>query len=204
MTTSQLPPPSGRLFVALPVPASVRASLVAALERSSVDDRRLRRTRPERWHVTLAFLGDTPLERLPDVAAVVASALRRRPLPDELRLGSPGRFGDHTLWVGVDESPPGSLRRLGADIQAGLADADLPVTQRTVTPHITLARARRRGRVSRTDVEALGHLPTIPWQPLGVEVWQAHLGDGPARYSTEASIPDTGHRNEGRGSAATT
>lgn len=204
MTTSGLPPPSVRLFVALPVPTSVRASLAAALDRSSVDDRRLRRTRPEGWHVTLAFLGDTPTERLPDVAGVVAAALRRRPLPDELRLGAPGRFGDHTLWIGVAEAPPGSLGRLAADLQADLADADLPVAQRSLTPHITLGRARRRGRVSRTDVASLEHLPSIPWRPVSVEVWQAHLGDGPARYSTEVSIPDTGHRNEGPGSGVTT
>lgn len=206
MTTSQPRPASLRLFVALPVPTSVRAALATALDRPSADDGRLRPTRPEAWHVTLAFLGDTPAERLPAVVDVVTSVLRRRPLPDELRLGPAGRFGGHTLWIGVDDRPTGSIGRLGADVQSGLADADLPVTQRAVTPHITVARARRRGRVGPTDVDALGPVPPIPWHPVGVEILRAHLGDGPARYITEASVErtDTGHQNEVRDSGAAT
>jgi RNA 2',3'-cyclic 3'-phosphodiesterase len=195
-----------RLFVALPIPAPVRTALLAALDRSVLDAGDLRRTLPEGWHVTLAFLGDTPAERLPDVADAVTSVLAQRPLPDQISLGRPGRFGEHTLWIGVDDEPPGSIGRLGADLQSCLADADLPVKQRVLRPHLTVARARRGGRVTPTDVRALDAIPPTLWQPLTVEVWQAHLGNGPARYTTEASVAhkDTGHRNESGDSAGTT
>ena len=197
---------SVRLFVALPVPPSVRDTLRTPLDRLLPDDGRLRRTHPEGWHVTLAFLGDTPAARLTDVLDVVSAVLARRSLPDRVGLGSPGRFGDHTLWIGLAEDPPGSLGRLGADLQNELAAADLPVRQRELRPHITIARARRRHRVSQADVRALEQAPGISWRPAGVEIWQSHLGDGPARYATAASVaqPDTGHQDREVGSDAAT
>ncbi|TVR29507.1 MAG: RNA 2',3'-cyclic phosphodiesterase [Nitriliruptor sp.] len=206
MTSTHPTPRPVRLFVALPVPPSVRDSLRTPLDRLLPDDARLRPTHPEGWHVTLAFLGDTPAVRLTDVVDVVSAVLARRSLPDRVGLGSPGRFGDHTLWIGLDEEPPGSLGRLGADLQSDLAAADLPVRQRELRPHITIARARRRHRVSQADVRALEQAPGISWRPAGVEIWQSHLGDGPARYVTAASVaqPDTGHQDREVGSDAAT
>jgi len=195
-----------RLFIALPIPPPVRIAVGTFLARCVPDDGQLRRTRPDGWHVTLAFLGATPAARLPEVVQVVRAALARHPLPRQVQLGPPGRFADHTLWLGIDEEPPGSLARLGGDLQSRLAEADLPVTQRKVSPHITIARARRRGRVSQPHVRALEQVPTTSWRPAGVEVWEAHLGDGPARYTAAASVahPDTDHQDEAEGSSSVT
>lgn len=195
-----------RLFVALPIPAPVRATVCAFLSRHVPDDEQLRRTRPEGWHVTLAYLGETPAARLPEVVQVARVALARHPLPHQIQLGRAGRFAHHTLWLGIDEEPPGSIARLGGDLQSRLAEADLPVTRREVNAHITIARARRRGRVSQTHVRALEQAPTTSWRPAGIEVWEAHLGEGPARYTSAASVahPDTDHQDEAAGSSAVT
>lgn len=202
MSSTSTTHPSVRLFVALPIPPSVRDRLSTSLDGSLPDDGRLRHTRPRGWHATLAFLGDTPAARVPDVIQVATSALTRHPLPNQIRLGTPGRFGDRILWIGIDEQPPGSIGRLGAGLQSDLSAADLPVTQRELRPHITVARARRRSRVSPADVRALEQAPTTSWRPVGIEIWQAHLGDGPARYTTVASVaqPDTGQQDEAGGS----
>ncbi|WP_317797264.1 RNA 2',3'-cyclic phosphodiesterase [Actinoplanes sichuanensis] len=91
--------------------------------------------RPEKWHVTLAFLGDVPG---PDVPSVVA-ALADVPLPGliNLRLAGSGTFGA-VLWAGVH----GSLEQLTAfreDIRTALAAADFPIDARPFRPHLTIS-----------------------------------------------------------------
>jgi RNA 2',3'-cyclic 3'-phosphodiesterase len=66
---------SARLFVALPVPATVRRGLERVRERLLERDPDLRFTRPEGWHVTLAFLGSVPAARMDEVGRVVRAAV---------------------------------------------------------------------------------------------------------------------------------
>jgi RNA 2',3'-cyclic 3'-phosphodiesterase len=76
-------------------------------------------TRPEGWHVTLAFLGDVPLEALDDVGELIAGiAADADPIACEL--GEVGRFGRRALWLGVDDDPAGAIARLGAALQTAL------------------------------------------------------------------------------------
>ncbi len=125
-----------RLFVAIFPPDDVcwdlRRRLVAA-GRPGV-----RLTPVERWHVTLAFLGEVAADRLPDVErALDAVAV---PKGTELRLRGGGRFGrgrSTALWAGVE----GELGELHADVRARLRAADLPYDDRPFTPHLTVAYA---------------------------------------------------------------
>ncbi|MEU8658032.1 RNA 2',3'-cyclic phosphodiesterase [Actinoplanes philippinensis] len=91
--------------------------------------------RPEKWHVTLAFLGDVPDEGVPVVAAALADV--PPPGPIRLRLGGAGRFGS-VVWAGVH----GDLERLGAfreDVRRALADAGFPIDARPFRPHFTIS-----------------------------------------------------------------
>lgn len=189
------PQAAPRLFVALPVPEPVTQALAARLaawrDGPGADlGRALRWTRPAGWHLTLAFLGDTPHDRVEAVIDRVGDALATTPLPDRLALEQPGRFGGQVLWLGVRDEPTGTAAALGATIQASLAAEHLPVTRRAVTPHVTLARARRGGRVTEATVAALAEheLPRDGWRPDAVHVVASELGDGPARYRTVARV----------------
>ncbi|HJV08482.1 MAG TPA: 2'-5' RNA ligase family protein, partial [Acidimicrobiales bacterium] len=82
-----------RLFVAVWPPDDV-LDLVAALERPDVAG--LRWTRPDQWHVTLRFLGETEL------APVVAALGHVDAPPATATLGpAVGRFGHRVLHVPV-------------------------------------------------------------------------------------------------------
>ncbi|MFC4063759.1 RNA 2',3'-cyclic phosphodiesterase [Actinoplanes subglobosus] len=91
--------------------------------------------RPEKWHVTLAFLGDVPDPDVPLVTDALAAV--PPPGPITLRLAGAGRFGSVT-WAGVH----GDLERLTTfreDIRHALAEAGFPIDARPFRPHFTIS-----------------------------------------------------------------
>ena len=99
----------------------------------------VRLTPVDRWHVTLAFLGDVDAQRLPDVERALAAVTVPRGI--ELRLLGGGQFGkgkSAVHWAAVD----GDLAALHADILQRLDSAGLPHDDRDFTPHLTVAYGR--------------------------------------------------------------
>jgi RNA 2',3'-cyclic 3'-phosphodiesterase len=177
-----------RLFVAVPVPEEVRRALAGAVDgwrAGCAHDEGWRWTRPEGWHVTVAFLGQVPDDEVqrvePAVRAGVAGAS-----PLTLRLGGLGRFGVRVLHVAVEDEPPGSLVALGRGVQAAVAAAGLPVQEREVRGHLTLARSTRRGRID--HVPAI-EVPERSWRAETVSIEVSRPQRGGARYETLASVP---------------
>jgi RNA 2',3'-cyclic 3'-phosphodiesterase len=125
-----------RLFVGVFPPAQVRADLKRALPPG------LRLTPRDRWHVTLAFLGDVAAQRLGDIQRALDAVPPSGGV--ELRLAGTGRFGkgkSAALWVGV-VGDLAALSRLHDDIQGALVAADLPRDDRPFRPHLTVAYTR--------------------------------------------------------------
>lgn len=183
---------SARAFVAIAVPPPARVALAAATAPLRRADPGLRPTAPAGWHLTLAFLGGLDEDRLAQAGSVVAEVVQRhapRPAP-WLEFGSPGRFGDRVLLVHVREDPPGSLGGLVAVLRSALDGAGVTLPPEGFRPHVTLARARRRRRVTDTDVASVT-VPTARWQPTTVGVWAvAASGDrGPYAVRSEVAWP---------------
>jgi RNA 2',3'-cyclic 3'-phosphodiesterase len=157
------PPASVRLFLALwPTPA-LRDSLDAHAAAWSWDDR-ARRTRTERLHITLHFLGDVPDSRLPDLRQGLAVPWQGC----ELLLDRP------TVWPGgiaVLEATevPARLAKLHAALRERLQALQVPVESRRYRPHVTLAR------------KAFGSHPPADFPPLR---WPAGPG-----YDLVRSLP---------------
>lgn len=132
-----------RLFVALNVPDSVRERLYRAAAPLRDEDLPVRWVTPDRYHLTLKFLGDVPVSRQARVEESLASIAQRTP-PIEIRLGSFGAFPTirrpRILWAGVDATP--ELRCLKQDIEWGLAEQGFARETRAFHPHFTLARSR--------------------------------------------------------------
>jgi 2'-5' RNA ligase len=120
-----------RLFAAIYPPDEVRRHLRARLA-AAVAGRRVKLTRTEKWHITLAFLGEVPDERVPDL--VEALSMVEVPVGLRLRLRGGGGFGGRVTWVGVS----GGLDDLAAQVKAALGVED----DRPFRPHLTVMYAQ--------------------------------------------------------------
>lgn len=180
-----------RLFVALIPPGEVLAELAARVAPLHERCPELRWTRPEQWHLTLAFLGEVADRPRDDVTERLARAAGRHP-PQRLSFAGGGRFGDRVLWTGV-RGDRDALRRLADSTRAAARRARLPVEDRPYRPHLTLARSR--GVDLRPLVGELAEFEGLPWTASDLHLVRSHLGAGPggtARYETVASWPLTG------------
>lgn len=133
-----------RLFVALLPPPAAVAELAGAAAplRRLPGARDLRWTPPESWHLTLAFLGETPDALRPDLDERLARAARRHG-PYDLRLAGGGRFGDRALWAAAEGDLPG-LARLARSVRAAARRAGAAADEEHgFRAHLTLARTAR-------------------------------------------------------------
>ena len=191
-----------RLFVALDVPVQVRGEVLDAVDhaRAAAPDA-LAWSDPERWHLTLAFLGDvddrvrTRLE--PRLAAVAA----RYP-PLRLRVRGGGRFGGRVLWAGVeeagpdggpaDEDPaaaPSQLHRLADSVAAAARRVGVAQEERGYRPHLTLGRARGPADL-RPVADALSALSSRVWKAEVLLLVASRPGPRPV-HETVAGFPLT-------------
>jgi 2'-5' RNA ligase len=144
-----------RLFVAV-VPSSeaVEHLRVAAAE-LAVSRAQAGLIRPELWHLTVTFLGESAEERLAAItAAVGAGAAAGR--AGTLALAGGGRFGEAVLWAGVTgdvDAVARTARAVGREVRK----ARVALERRPYRPHLTLARPRQRitKEALRADVERL-------------------------------------------------
>jgi 2'-5' RNA ligase len=193
--------PTLRLFVAIdPSPEALThlGAVVDTLEvsRANAPGHSTRLTSRDSWHITVAFLGDVPADRVPAaVEAMRASASRATPM--RLAFASGGTFGkgrSAILWAGLDGDVPG-LRRLGGSLRRDLRRARLPSDAKPLHPHLTISRPGER--VSReqvaADVETLSGYVGPEWTADAMylmvsEMQRTDSGPKP-RYTSIATAP---------------
>ena len=132
-----------RLFIGIPLAAQV----VDALERISRSLRsandNLRWTSPETWHITLQFLGETPIEKYRCVVQHL-SEIKAPAVPVWLHgTGFFDRAG--VFFAAVNVSP--ELRGLERLVVAATAQCGIDAEDRPYHPHVTLARAKGKDSV---------------------------------------------------------
>jgi len=137
-------PESLRLFVAIELPGEVREALGRLqheLQRRGLE--KLRWVRPEGIHLTLKFLGATPVERVPAIQDALESAVRDA-VPHQLEFGKLGTFGGsrpRVLWVDL-EGDVVTVRALQERVESAMDDLGSEHEARGWSPHVTLARVR--------------------------------------------------------------
>jgi 2'-5' RNA ligase len=127
------------LFFALWPDAAVRSACDEAARSLRVRMQpRGHRSAPERYHLTLQYLG----EDLPETAATAArqaASLVRAP-PFGLRLDHAGWFrGADVWWLGTREAPA-ALGQLHQTLRESLQRARVPIDRARLTPHLTIHR----------------------------------------------------------------
>lgn len=140
--------PAGlRLFVAVELPDRWRARLTTfAAELEAAAPGLCRWVQPESYHITLAFLGQQPVQAVSTVAAALeetGSAIPRF----TLHAGPLGSFSSgrsiSIVWAGVSDDPPGSLAGLHRSVTAALKTSGISFDLTPFRAHVTLGRSRR-------------------------------------------------------------
>lgn len=181
-----------RLFVALVPPADALAELAEAVEALGVTPG-VRWTRPEQWHVTLAFLAEVDDRARAALAERLGRVAHRHP-PPTLALSGGGRFGRQVLWTRVDGDRQ-ALRRLADSVRAAARRSGLPTDPRPYRPHLTLARAGNPAPDLAPIVAALRGFTGRSWSAPDLLLVRSVLGAGPggtARHETVATWPLSG------------
>ena len=171
-----------RLFVAIPLPPDLAARAFEILPPSLPA---LRRVKAENLHLTLAFLGQTPDERLGDVT--VASF--------KLSFDRAGRFPERgrprVVWLGIADGAE-SVTELGEGVYAGLRSRGLRFDDRPLAPHLTLARVVEDASAAeaKTVGAALSRLAIgLRFEVSAIAVVQSVLSPKGPRYTALATVP---------------
>ena len=181
-----------RLFVAIPLPPNLatRASQILPTALPA-----LRRVKPENLHITLAFLGQTPDERLDDVAAAAADAaalVSRFTLSFDHAGKFPERGRPRVVWLGIADGGA-SVVELARGVYAGLRSRSLDFDDRPLAAHLTLARVVEDASAAeaKTVGAALEELAiaALRFEVKEIAVVQSVLSPKGPRYTTLATGP---------------
>jgi len=180
-----------RGFVAINLPAEVRARLFAAASPMREAVPGVRWTAIEALHLTLKFLGHFPDQRVPELAAAVETvAAGYAVFP--LRLARAGAFPNarrpRVWWIGVESSD--GLLALQREIDVATAALGFASEQRPYAPHLTIGRARGEPRrVPEATTLIDGFAGRAEFDVASVELMESRLSRAGARYAAVATAP---------------
>ena len=176
--------------MAVDPPEEARADLSAALESVQGLPGEPRWTLPERWHLTLLFLGAVPDRQVPDLVAALGPQVVAAP-PGPLRLAGAGRFGSarrpQVAWIGL-EGDVAALSDLARRLAAVARRLRLEVEERPFRPHLTVGRWRPGRPADGTVIDRLAGYRGPQWPVREVRLLESHLGPKPT-YDELATWP---------------
>ncbi|MCK4349951.1 MAG: RNA 2',3'-cyclic phosphodiesterase [Candidatus Krumholzibacteria bacterium] len=151
-----------RLFFAVPISETVRGIVSRSIEAFPIADPPWRWIRPENYHITLKFLGETDeelLERLLEIGRETAAATS----PFELSFGRFDTFPSISrprILLFHAESGAARLAQLAGLLEEKLESLGFERERRRFRTHLTLARVKRP--IGREALEALEKVPSLP------------------------------------------
>jgi len=153
-----------RIFLAIETTDAVKPLILSTLEslRGSHTESAVRWVPAANIHLTMAFLGDTPPERIPALDHMLAEvAFQTTAFP--IQVGGLGVFPNiqkpRVIWLGVTERA-GALTAFHARVWEGLRALGWEPGEKPFRAHLTLGRVRREAAPS--DLERLGAALRIP------------------------------------------
>lgn len=153
---------TGRLFIAAELPEQMMRELQGTAECLKTEVR-AHFTQSENYHITLAFLGETDLAlrgRIQTAMRKGTKDLYAFPVRFD-RLGYFGKRDSAVLWCGIKNAQP--IIALANKIRAELAEEGIWFDEKSVRPHITLARQAdlRGGAWKNTAPQGKGEISRI-------------------------------------------
>jgi RNA 2',3'-cyclic 3'-phosphodiesterase len=152
-----------RTFIAIPTSQELQHSLSetqAVLQSSDAD---VRWEEPDKFHITLKFLGETPSERIPLIEKSMSSVAETSS-PFNGIFVTAGAFphanSPRILWLGVQQNQ--ALRTLQSAIEQACAALGFPQEEHIFHPHITVGRVKSGKNIARLT----SALKTCTFEPI--------------------------------------
>jgi 2'-5' RNA ligase len=132
-----------RLFIAVDVSQDVRAAVAEQATRLRETNADVAWVKPENFHLTLKFLGETPDAQLGDIQAALDLTAARAAFDLEFRGTGcfPERGVPRVVWVGVSTGRD-ALAALARDVESAMEEFGFPREQREFAAHLTIGRVR--------------------------------------------------------------
>jgi 2'-5' RNA ligase len=186
-----------RLFVAVALdPELIRAagSFVETLRGRAAllaPHARLSWVPPERFHVTLAFIGDVSESRAPAIMAALQPSSSVRPF--EMTLVGAGAFPHRgrprVLWTGVGEGRDWLISVAG-EVHKRLTEAGVMLEARPFSPHVTVARVKEpTGLRSSVLLDGLTDVVVGRMTVDAITLFQSRLSPSSPSYHVMARSP---------------
>ena len=181
-----------RTFIALETPPAIRASISEVLTALREADAEVRWEAPEKFHVTVKFLGDVDERKLPTIIAKIEQTVSTIS-PFEMAYSEIGMFPDRQhpriIWIGC-QNPDRRLSRLKNVLDSSLEPLGFRVEARAFHPHITVGRIT--GEKGKKDL--LSILENLTFEPRStmveeVVVMKSMLKPHGSEYSRLISVP---------------
>ncbi|MEX2554986.1 MAG: RNA 2',3'-cyclic phosphodiesterase [Actinomycetota bacterium] len=177
-----------RLFVAVDLPATVKDELDHAVDDVRPSLAEARWVPRDNLHLTVSFLGEVGDERVEGIVAAMQEALTAT-APFVARLAGSGAFPSarraRVLWAGLEAAEDRLASVANACIRA-LEPLGFPAESRPWTAHVTVARLREPGEVSRALPLTL---EPVAFPIEAVTLFRSRLGRPAPRYEAIAAVP---------------
>ncbi len=176
---------TSRLFIAISLPADVKMALQHSIDllQQQISNKTVRWVKPDNIHLTLRFLGDTAVSKIPQLTAAL-DELNAVQQSFSLQLNQLGCFPNkkhpRVLWVGLQ----GEIRQLIALKQAvdhTLQQVDYPLETRKYNPHLTIGRVKDSAKLGR--MKWGGDVAPQLFSVTAVTLYQSELTPNGAIYT---------------------
>jgi 2'-5' RNA ligase len=133
-----------RTFIAFETPPSVREKIISLENQLRQSPADVRWESPDKFHITIKFLGDVDDGQLPDILALIERISHMHTTFNIVYSGLgafPNKKQPRVVWIGC-ENPDGILAGLKDALDRGLAPKGFEIEQRPFHPHLTLGRIK--------------------------------------------------------------
>ena len=193
MVMTDLPtqsPPSfrgKRLFLAIALPEYVRDKL-AGLREDSLKG--FHWVPPQRFHLTLKFIGDFPGQYQPRVEEALAPIDVRSFLLSMEGLGRfPPKGSPHAVWAGLANGHP-RLFQLQKRVEDALFNIGIEPEKRIYQPHVTVARVNHAApETVRQYLKRHKEFATAPFKVEAFHLFRSEQENGRRIYARERTWP---------------
>ena len=192
-----------RLFVGITPSPEALAHAAGAVDRIASTTPDMRWVSSERWHVTLAFLGEVDPDRVPTLIVRLDAVASAHASLQGLHLAGVGTFRG-ALWLGVQPTGRHSpADRIARAVQREMRAVGIPVERRPWRAHLTIARWRPSADRDGAAHRAAQSLDDYAGPPFDVhEIRLVHSVTGPAPSHTDLHVARLGAR-PGQGAGMT-